>query len=226
MDRSNTTLTTSRDEFWEKYHWKMYYNSSPMFIWSQQSYCIYSHDFHWGCSSASFIEGALPCDLPTMGVIGVRKQSMNHRCLQLARWWLEYNPLWGKGVLAEPLHSALMWAPSDLLFICFYFLSINSPTSQWREFKKTSKYIGKHQCICREGMRADLSTHGCTFCCDINKFKQIKWQTTLQANFISSLRNKCDTMITAIFVNWTICNKFPSLGTCVVSLIAKSYGAI
>ena len=49
---------------------------------------------------------------------------------------------------------------------------------------------------------------------------------TLQANFISSLRNKCDTMITAIFVNWTICNKFPSLGTCVVSLIAKSYGAI
>ena len=31
---------------------------------------------------------------------------------------------------------------------------------------------------------ADLSTHCCTFCCDINKFKQIKWQTTLQENLI------------------------------------------
>ena len=158
-----------------------------MFIWFQQWYYINSHDFHWGCRSASLIEGALPCDPPTVRVMGVRKQSMNHRCLQLARWRLEYNPLWGKGVLAEPLHSALMWAPFDLLFIFFYFLSRGSPTSQWRDFEKTSKYIGKHQCICREqceGMRADLSTHGCTFCCDINKFKQIKWQTTLQENLI------------------------------------------
>ena len=40
--------------------------------------------------------------------MGVRKQSMNRRCLQLARWRLEYNPLWGEGVLAGPLHSALM----------------------------------------------------------------------------------------------------------------------
>ena len=108
--------------------------------------------------------------------------------LQLARWRLEYNPLWGKGVLAGPLHSALMWAPFDLLFIFFFiFWAEVPPPSQWRDFEKTSKYIGKHQCICREqceGMRADLSTHGCTFCCDINKFKQIKWQTTLQENLI------------------------------------------
>ena len=40
--------------------------------------------------------------------MGVRKQSMNRRCLQLAMWLLEYNPLWGEGVLAGPLHSILM----------------------------------------------------------------------------------------------------------------------
>ena len=92
-----------------------------MFIWSQQSYCINSHDFHWGCRSASLIEGALPCDLPTVGVMGVRKQSMYYRCLQLARWRLEYNPLWGEGVLAGPLHSALMWAPFNFLFKLLFF---------------------------------------------------------------------------------------------------------
>ena len=109
-----------------------------MFIWSQQSYCINSHDFHWGCRSASLIKGALPYDLSTMGVMGMRKQSMNHRCLQLARWWLEYNPLWGKGVLAEPLHSALMWAPFDFLFIFLWFFEQRFPhfsmEGVWKDF--------------------------------------------------------------------------------------------
>ena len=92
-----------------------------MFIWFQQWYYINSHDFHWGCRSASLIEGALPCDPPTVRVMGVRKQSMNHRCLQLASWRLEYNPLWGEGILAGPLHSALMWASFDFLFMFLLF---------------------------------------------------------------------------------------------------------
>ena len=49
------------------------------------------------------------------------------RCLQLARWRLEYNPLWGKGILAEPLHSALMWAPFDLLLIFFFIFWAEVP---------------------------------------------------------------------------------------------------
>ena len=120
-----------------------------MFIWSQQSYCINSHDFHcWGCRSTSLIEGELPCDLPTVGVMGVRIQSMYYRCLQLASWRLEYNPLWGKGVLAEPLHSALMWAPFDLLFIFFLFFEQRFPHFSmegfWKDFQihwKTLMYL-------------------------------------------------------------------------------------
>ena len=107
-----------------------------MFIWSQQSYCINSHDFHWGCRSASLIEGALPCDPPTVGVMGVRKQSMNRRCLQLARWRLEYNPLWGEGVLAGPLHSALMWAPFNFLFIFLLFFEQRFPHFSMEGFCK------------------------------------------------------------------------------------------
>ena len=111
-----------------------------MFIWFQQSYYINSHDFHWGCRSASLIEGALPCDLPTVGVMGVRKQSMYYRCLQLARWRLEYNPLWGKGVLAGPLHSALMWAPFDFLFIFLLFFEQRFPHFSmegfWKDFQQ------------------------------------------------------------------------------------------
>ena len=118
----------------------MLYNSTPMFIWSQQSYSINSHDFHWGCRSASLIEGALPCDPPTVGVMGVRKQSMYYRCLQLARWRLEYNPLWGEGVLAGPLHSALMWAPFNFLFIFLLLFEQRFPHFSmegfWKDFQQ------------------------------------------------------------------------------------------
>ena len=111
-----------------------------MFIWFQQWYYINSHDFHWGCRSASLIEGALPCDPPTVGVMGVRKQSMNRRCLQLARWRLEYNPLWGEGVLAGPLHSALMWAPFNFLFIFLLFFEQRFPHFSmegfWKDFQQ------------------------------------------------------------------------------------------
>ena len=148
MGRSNTTETTLNIQFWENHHWQMKYYITPMFISLERSWYINSHDFHWGCRSASLIEGALPCDLPTMGVMGVRKQSMNHRCLQLARWRLEYNPLWGKGVLAEPLHSALMWAPFDLLFIFFLFFEQRFPHFSmegfWKDFQihwKTLMYL-------------------------------------------------------------------------------------
>ena len=51
--------------------------------------------------------------------------------LQLARWRLEYNPvchrLWGKGVLAGPLLSALMWVPFDFLFIFLSYFGRGSP---------------------------------------------------------------------------------------------------
>ena len=67
--------------------------------------------------------------------------------LQLARWRLEYNPLWGKGVLAGPLHSALMWAPFDLLFIFLLFFEQRFPHFSmegfWRDFQihwKTPMY--------------------------------------------------------------------------------------
>ena len=97
-----------------------------MFIWSQQSYCINSHDFHWGCRSASLIEGALPCDPPTVGVMGVRKQSMNRRCLQLARWWLEYDPLWWKGRFRPTsAQCPLVGAFRHSFHFFFYFSCIN-----------------------------------------------------------------------------------------------------
>ena len=121
----------------------MLYNSTPMFIWSQQSYCINSHDFHWGCRSASLIEGALPCDLPTVGVMGVRKQSMNCRCLQLARWRLEYNPLWGKGVLAKP-HVGAFRSSFYIFFIFEQRFPHFSMEGFWKDFQihwKTLMYL-------------------------------------------------------------------------------------
>ena len=152
---------------------------------------------------------------------------MYYRCLQLAWWLLEYNPLWGEGVLAGPLHSALMWAPFDFLFIFLWFFEQRFPHFSMEGFWKDFHLHWIAPMYWQGTMwRHEKWLNYTQLYIDIYKFKQIKWKTTLQANFISSLRNKCDTMITAIFVNWTICNKIPSLGTCVVSLIAKSYGAI
>ena len=68
--------------------------------------------------------------------MGVRKQSMNRRCLQLARWRLEYNPLWGEGVSAGPLHSALMWAPFNFLFIFLLFFEQRFPHFSMEGFLK------------------------------------------------------------------------------------------
>ena len=115
----------------------MYYNSTPMFKCCQQSYYINSHDFHWGCVQPSFGRRGTVKWSP-VGVMGVRKQSMYYRCLQLAWWRLEYNPLWGEGVLAGPLHSALMWAPFDFLFIFLWFFEQRFPHFSmegfWKDF--------------------------------------------------------------------------------------------
>ena len=224
IGRSNTTETTLNIQFWENHHWQMKYYITPMFISLERSWYINSHDFHWGCRSASLIEGALPCDLPTVGVMGVRKQSMNCRCLQLARWRLEYNPLWGEGVLAGPLHSALMWAPFN---ISLTFWAEVPPLLNGGILKRLPPTLNSTNVFARNNVKAweqtELRTalHSILTSTTFNKpnGKQLCRQ-------ISLLRNKCDTMITTIFVNWTICNKIPSLGTCVVSLIAKSYGAI
>ena len=145
-----------------------------MFILFQQSYCSNSHDFHWGCRSASLIEGALPCDLPTVGVMGVRKQSMNRRCLQLARWRLEYNPLWGEGVLAGPLHSALMWAPSNS---DDYHHGMENAQKWQKQAIFHWKCLYFHQYLVK-------TAHSYKLWFDIYHFIQIEQQTTLQENFV------------------------------------------
>ena len=130
----------------------MYYNSTPMFKCCQQSYYINSHDFHWGCVQPSFGRRGTVKWSP-VGVMGVRKQSMYYRCLQLAWWRLEYNPLWGEGVLAGPLHSALMWAPFNFLSIFLWLFEQRFPHFSmegfWKDFQihwKTPMYLqGRHE---------------------------------------------------------------------------------
>ena len=108
-----------------------------MFKCCQQSYYINSHDFHWGCVQPSFGRRGTVKWSP-VGVMGVRKQSMYYRCLQLAWWRLEYNPLWGEGVLAGPLHSALMWAPFNFLSIFLWLFEQRFPhfsmEGYWKDF--------------------------------------------------------------------------------------------
>ena len=80
------------------------------------------------------------------GVMGVRQHSMYHRCLQLARWRMEPILCGGKGVFAQPPHSAHLWAPFVILSISFFYFScINiSPPSDGGG-KSTKKQLCQHQ---------------------------------------------------------------------------------
>ena len=75
------------------------------------------------------------------GVMGVRQHSMYHRCLQLARWRMEPILCGGKGVFAQPPHSAHLWAPFVILSIYFFYFScinISPPADGGRSSKSKS----------------------------------------------------------------------------------------
>ena len=164
-----------------------------MFKCCQQSYYINSHDFHWGCVQPSFGRRGTVKWTP-VGVMEVRKQSMYYRCLQLARWRLEYNPLWGKGVLAGPLHSALMWEIFDFLFMFllfpeqrFLYFSMEGILKDFQLYWMAPIYLQGAM-----WKQTDLNTviHSILTSASLNKSngKQL-------CRKISLLRNKCDTMI-------------------------------
>ena len=205
-----------------------------MFIWSQQSYCINSHDFHWGCRSASLIEGALPCDPPTVGVMGVRKQSMNRRCLQLARWRLEYNPLWGEGVLAGPLHSALMWAPFNFLSIFLLIFEQRFPHFSMEEFWRklpTMMIITIEWKMPKNGKIKLISIENA--CISTNSKPKLSTVVNFGLTFITLsksngkqlckkilfMKNNCGTMITTIYEIEIVTCLNLQYSTCLVSLI-------
>ena len=80
-----------------------------------------------------------------------------------------------------------------LLQFCVQTVNLNTSKAHtlWVYFRifqlkrRLSNNIGQHRCISREqreGIRAYRTLHSCNFFFDIYKFKQIKWQFTLQEN--------------------------------------------
>ena len=156
---------------------------------------LYSHDFHWGCVQPSLGRRGTVKRSP-VGVMGVRKQSMHYRCLQLAWWRLEYNPLWGKGILAGPLHSALMWTPFDFLFIFLWFFEQRFPHFSMEGFWKTSNTLENTNVFAGNNVKAweqtylPIVAHSAVTSTSLNKSNGKRL-----CRKISLLRNKCDAMI-------------------------------
>ena len=166
--------------------------------------------------------------------MGVRKQSMNRRCLQLARWRLEYNPLWGEGVLAGPLHSALMWAPFNFLSIFLLIFEQRFPHFSMEEFWRklpTTMIItiewkmpknGKIKLISIEN--ACISTNSKTKLSTVVNFG-LTFITLSKSNGkqlckkISFMKNNCGTMITTIYEIEIVTCLNLQYSTCLVSLI-------
>ena len=172
----------------------------------------------------------MPCDLPTVGVMGVRKQLTYYSCLKLARWRLEYNPLWGKRrfsrTSAQCPHVGVFWFS---FYVSFIFWAEVPLLLNGGIFKRLPTILDGTNVFAGNNVKAweqtDLNTviHSILTSASLNKSngKQLFRK-------ISLLRNKCDTMITTIFVIElaSVCNEIPSLATCIVSLIAKSCCAI
>ena len=154
--------------------------------------------------------------------------------LQLARWRLEYNPLWGEGVLAGPLHSALMWAPFNFLSIFLLIFEQRFPHFSMEEFWRklpTMMIItiewkmpknGKIKLISIEN--ACISTNSKTKLSTVVNFG-LTFITLSKSNGkqlckkILFMKNNCGTMITTIYEIEIVTCLNLQYSTCLVSLI-------
>ena len=117
--RGSTTLTTVMQLSWELHNIITYLHniihltsigdaSSPPLVEWALSYDPQGRWWEWG------------------------NNSMYRRCLQLARWWLEYNPLWWKGRFRPTSAQCPQVGAFHVCFVfSFWIWTENSPSSKW-----------------------------------------------------------------------------------------------
>ena len=116
-------------------------------------------------SSPPLVELALPYD-PQGRWWEWGNNSMYRRCLQLARWWLEYDPLWWKGRFRPtsaqcPQVGAFRFSHQTLFFIkC----KVQTPSLMWLN-KRVCFVLTSHERNMARSKR--LFTTSCTMkCCE------------------------------------------------------------
>ena len=145
------------------------------------------------------IECALPDDLQERWWEW-GNNSMYRRCLQLAWWWLEYDPLWWKGRFRPTSAQCPQVGAFRFSFsIPFSFVwNRNSPPSQWWKTEKICSAVS-------------ISDHSITYWCDRDHWLQqsrwwiislhreivmlfvfsLSWWIEYLINFATNISNNC-----------------------------------